>query len=375
MPRKVLFLVTEDWFFQSHFLDRAEAAHAAGYEVVLAARTGEQAQRIRARGFRVEPIGFVRSRVNPFAELSTIADILRLYRRERPDIVHHVALKPIIYGTLAARFLGMRGIVNAPVGMGFVFASVGPRATILRWLVSLALRFFLNPRGSAVVFENNDDLQIMIADGFVRRSDAKVIKGAGVDVDVFCPGPRPERVPTVILVARMLWDKGVGDYVRAAELLKAEGLAARFVLVGVPDMQNPSAIDVNQLRAWDNAGIVEWLGLRHDIPDLLAQADIACLPTYYREGLPKTLLEAMASGLPLVATDVIGCRDAVDDGVNGLLVAPRDPAALAAALRRLIIDKDLRERLGAAGRARAVAEFSTRIVNTQTLALYEAILR
>ena len=166
--------------------------------------------------------------------------------------------------------------------------------------------------------------------GFVRTSDAKAIKGSGVDVDVFCPSPRPERVPTVILVARMLWDKGVGDCVRAAELLKAEGVAARFVLVGVPDAHIPTAVDVAQLRAWEKAGIVEWLGMRYDIPDLLAEADIACLPTYYREGLPKTLLEAMASGLPLVATDVIGCREAVEDGVNGLLVAPRDPAGLAA---------------------------------------------
>jgi glycosyltransferase involved in cell wall biosynthesis len=369
-----LFLITEDWFFLSHFIDRAKAAQAAGYEVVVGARTGEQAARIAERGLRVEHIAFDRSRANPFAELRTLAEIVRLYRRERPDIVHHVALKPVIYGSLAARLLGIRAVVNAPVGMGYVFASVGLRARFLRPLVSMALGRLLNLRGSKVVFENGDDLRSMLAKGVVRAADATVIRGAGVDIEQFHPVERPDRVPTVILVARMLWEKGLGDYVRAAEMLKREGVGARFVLVGAPDPHNPSSVDEAQLRAWNEQGAVEWLGARRDIPELLAAADIACLPSYYREGLPKALLEALASGLPLVTTDVVGCREAVSHEVNGLLVKPRDPEALANALRRLIEDKALRDAMGAAGRARAVAEFSTTLVNDQTLGLYKGLL-
>lgn len=365
----LMFLVTEDWFFASHFLDRARAARQAGYDVVVAARMAEQAEKIRAEGFRAIHVGFVRSRINPFMEIFTVMELLRLYRRERPDVVHHIALKPIIYGTFVARLLGMRAIVNAPVGMGYIFTS-GERAGFLRLFVSGALRFFLNPRGSRVVFENSDDLAIMTQGGFVRAQDAHVIRGAGVDIETFHPVQRPDRVPTVILVARMLWDKGVGDYVKAAEILRQEGVKARFLLVGIPDPHNPSSVDVGQLRAWESEGTIEWLGMRRDIPALLSQSDIACLPTYYREGLPKTLLEAMAAGLPVVATDVIGCREVVNDGVNGLLIAPRDPVGLAAALRRLIADKPLRDRLGHAGRQRAEAEFSSGIINEQTLGVY-----
>lgn len=371
--RKLLFLVTEDWFFVSHFMDRAKAARDAGYEVVVAARLAEQVERIRAEGFRAIHVAFVRARVNPFMELSTVFELLRLYRRERPDIVHHIALKPIIYGSLVARLLGLRAIVNAPVGMGYVFTS-GARAGILKPLVSAALRLLLNPRGSRVVFENGEDLAIMTENGFVRAEAAHVIRGAGVDVTQFHPVERPERIPTVILVARMLWDKGVGDYVEAARLLRREGVQARFLLVGIPDPQNPASVDEAQLRAWESEGAIEWLGLRRDIPDLLSQADIACLPTYYREGLPKTLLEGMAAGLPLVTTDVIGCREVAKDGENGLLVQPRDPVGLAAALRRLILDKPLRQRLGAEGRRRAVAEFSSEIVNRETLTTYAETL-
>jgi glycosyltransferase involved in cell wall biosynthesis len=371
--RKLLFVVTEDWFFVSHFMERARAARDAGFDVVLASRFSEHAERIRAEGFRAIHVAFVRSRINPFMELLTVFELLRLYRQERPDIVHHIALKPIIYGTMVSRLIGLRRIVNAPVGMGYIFTS-GARAGILRPLVSTALRLLLNPKGSRVVFENGDDLAIMTQGNYVRASDAHVIRGAGVDIEEFHPVERPERVPTVILVARMLWDKGVGDYVEAARLLRAEGIAARFLLVGVPDPHNPASVDVAQLRAWESEGTIEWLGLRRDIPDLLSASDIACLPTYYREGLPKTLLEGMAAGLPLVTTDVIGCREVVKDGFNGFLVPRRDPAGLAAALRRLILDKPMREKFGSEGRKRAVEEFSTEIVNAQTLATYAEIL-
>jgi glycosyltransferase involved in cell wall biosynthesis len=257
--------------------------------------------------------------------------------------------------------------------MGFVFSSRSRLATILRPLVRAALRALLNPPGSRVVFENPDDLESAARRRLVRREDAVLIRGAGVDTERFRPTPEPAGTPTVVLIARMLWDKGVGEYVEAGRLLKAKGVGASLILVGAPDARNPAAISEAQLRAWHEEGIVQWLGYRADIAEILAHCHIVCLPSY-REGLPKCLLEAMAAGRPIVATDVPGCREAVRNGDNGLLVPSRDTEALAGALEALIGDPLLRRRYGDRGRRRAETEFATRVVNEATLGLYQEML-
>jgi glycosyltransferase involved in cell wall biosynthesis len=257
--------------------------------------------------------------------------------------------------------------------MGFVFSSQSRLASLLRPVVRLALHALLNPPGSRVVFENPDDLESAVRGRLVRREDVVLIRGAGVDTKRFCPTPEPQGTPTVALIARMLWDKGIGEYVEAARTIKAKGLAANLVLVGAPDVRNPGAISEAQLREWDAEGVVRWLGHRTDIPEVLAACHIVCLPSY-REGLPKSLLEAMAAGRPIVATDVPGCREAVRDGDNGLLVPSRDSGALARALETLIREPELRRRLGARGRERAETEFASDVVNEATLALYREML-
>jgi glycosyltransferase involved in cell wall biosynthesis len=365
----LLYLVTEDWFFVSHFMDRARAAHAAGYEVIVLANDNGSAGPIREAGFTFVPVPFVRRGLNPATELNTFHAILGHYRYFRPAVLHHVALKPILYGTLAARSAKLRGILNAPVGMGFVFTSRSLLSRVLRPAVDLALRVLMNPSGSRVVFENPDDLNAFVSRRAVRREDAILIRGAGVDLDRFAPAPEPPGPITVSLVSRMLWDKGIGEYVEAARQLKGR---ARFLLVGGPDPQNPSAIPEAQLAAWQAEGVVEWLGHRDDVADILRQCHIACLPSY-REGLPKSLLEAATAGLPIVATDVPGCREAVRNGENGILVPSRDSSALAAALKLLIADPALRRRMGAAGRERAVTEFAAGIVTAATLAVYDRL--
>jgi glycosyltransferase involved in cell wall biosynthesis len=317
------------------------------------------------------PVAFARRRTNPLAEIGTIQEIARHYRALKPDIVHHVALKPTLYGSMAARYVGVRNIVNAPVGMGFVFTSDSAKSRTLRPVVTAALRVLLNPRGSKIVFENRDDRREFIARGAAREADSVVIRGAGIDIATFAPSPEPPPPITVVLVARMLWDKGVGEFVGAARALRSPN--RRFLLAGTGDPQNPESISEDELRSWHDEGIVEWLGHRTDIPAVLAHAHIACLPSY-REGLPKSLLEALAAGLPVVTTDVPGCRETVTDGVNGLLVPPRDANALAAALWTLIEDADLRRQFGAAGRQRAETEFASSIVIAQTLKLYATLL-
>ena len=371
--RRILFFVTEDWFFCSHFLDRAVAAKSAGYDVVVLTRVTDHGGQIRSSGLALRSIIFDRHGMNPFRELRTISAAWFAYRELQPDLVHHFGLKPVLYGTIAAWFAGIARIVNAPVGMGFVFASERLFARILRPALRFAMHGLLNPKGSRVVFENRDDLHACVNSGIVRAGDVVLVRGAGVDLEAFRPAPESPGTPKVVLVARMLWDKGVGEFVEAAKLLKGRGVAARLLLVGAPDAGNPSAVPATQLEAWRREGIVEPLGQRSDIAEILADAHIACLPSY-REGLPKALLEALAAGRPIVTTDVPGCREVVIDGENGFLVPPRDPMALADALEKLIVDAGLRRRFGERSRVLAEAEFGTERVNAATLALYREML-
>ncbi len=369
---RLLFLVTEDWYFCSHRLPLACAARDAGFDVAVATRVTAHGERIRAAGLRLIPLRLRRSGRNPWRELMAIAEITRLYRAEKPDIVHHVALKPVLYGSLAARIAAIPSVVNALAGMGYVFTSGKLSARLLRPLVTLAFRLLLK-RGR-IILQNPDDRAALLKAGVALPEQITLIRGSGVDTAHFTPVPEPDAaVPLVVLPARMLWDKGVGEFVAAAHMLRDEGLAARFMLAGERDPDNPAAIPAAQLEIWRAAGIVEWSGRQEDMARLLAQSHIVCLPSY-REGLPKALLEAAASGRAIVATDVPGCREAVRHGVNGLLVPARDAAALADALRRLILDPALRREFGQRGRARAEKEFSVEKITAETLALYRELL-
>jgi glycosyltransferase involved in cell wall biosynthesis len=371
---RLLFFVAADWFFCSHFLDRAIEAREQGFDVFVLTRVQDHAGQITGSGLQLLPIEIGRGVSNPVTELNALSSVVRSYRLVRPDIVHHIALKPIVFGTVAARLAGIRRVVNAPVGMGFVFSSGSLRARLLRPAVRAALRLLLNPEGSRVVFENRDDLCEAVKDRLVSSEDAVLIRGAGVDLDRFHSGPVAAGVPTVVLVARMLREKGIEDFVEAARILRDRRVAARFLVAGAPDLGNPGAISESELRRWHEEGVVEWIGRRNDVEAVLASAHIACLPSYYREGLPKSLLEGLAAGLPIVTTDVPGCRETVLVGENGLLVPPRDPARLAKALATLIGDADMRARFGARSRQLAEAEFGTAKVSEATLALYRALL-
>jgi glycosyltransferase involved in cell wall biosynthesis len=370
--KTLVFLLTEDWFFASHFQTRALAARASGWRVILLAHESAATQAIREAGIEVMPVPFIRRRLNPFAELLFTFRLARLYRRIRPDLVHHIALKPIVIGGIAARLAGIRSIINAPVGLGFVFSSNRRLARFLKPFVTLALRLTLTPPGATAIFENPDDLAALTAAGMVRPEAAVLIRGAGVDLARFHPAPEQPPPVRIILIARMIREKGIADFVAAAELLRGR---AEFILVGAPDPGNPNTITAAELRAWQDAGLITWLGPRRDIPALLAGAHIACQPSTYREGLPKSALEALAAGRPLVATDVPGCREAVVDGLTGLLVPPRDGQALAAALQRLIEDPQLRQSMGAAGRALAEREFADSIICARTLLVYDAAMQ
>jgi len=369
---KILYVVTEDWYFWSHRLALARAARDAGLEVVVATRVGRHGERLEAEGFRVVSIRMQRGEFRAWRELGALRELVGLYRRERPDIVHHVSLKPVLYGSMAARLTGVPLVVNAMTGLGSIFVGKSVRARRLRPVVSRALRWLLASRGTWVVVQNPDDRAAMLRLG-VPEARLVLIRGSGVDTERFAPSPEPPGPPVVALVSRLLWDKGVGEFVEAARILKGGGAAFRAVLVGFADPDNPSAISGVQLQAWHDAGVVEWWGPTEDVVDVWRRAHIAVLPSY-REGLPKSLIEAAACGRPLVATGVPGCREVVREGETGRLVPAGDAAALAGAIAGLLDDPETRRRFGAAARELAVREFSQARVVTEMLALYRGAL-
>lgn len=373
LKAKLLFLVSEDWFFCSHFLARAQAIRNAGYEVIVLTQVNQHRDTIENAGLRLIPLKIDRRSINPLSALLTLLQIIRIYRLEKPIIVHQVALKPILLGGIAARFVGVPYVVNAVVGGGYAFTSKNLLMRVLRPSLQLALRILLNPKGSRVIFENADDLATFVQLKQVRKKDSALIRGAGVEPELYRPGKVSLDPPVIVLVARLLWDKGIGEFVKAARILHQRGILARFVVVGGTDEGNRACIDKKTLGHWQKEGVVEFWGFRADIPEVLAQASIACLPSY-REGLPKSLLEAMAASLPCIATDVPGCREAVQDSKNGLLVPARDSTALAIALEKLIKDPILRKKMGQHGRKRLEEEFSIHLITQQTLAIYEELL-
>lgn len=369
-PPKILFFVTEDWFVCSHWLPLIDGAKKEGFEVVVVTRTNKHAEKILEHGARVIHFEISRRGLNVFREFWAILRLIYIYRQEQPDIVHHVAMKSMLYGSLVSHLIRIPHTVNWVAGMGWLFISSNWRAKILQVVVRKILGVLL--RGTLVIVENKDD-QAIIANIGIANQHIHLIRGAGVDTLLYAPSQEPEGVPLVVLPARMLWDKGVGEFYKAAGQLQKRAVKARFVLVGEPDTENPASVSRHQLVDWQKEGVVEWWGRREDMPQVLAQSHIVCLPSY-REGLPKALLEAASCGRPIVTTDVPGCREVVRDGDNGILVEVRNSAALTEALARLLADPELRKQMGQRGRERVLSEFSQEKIVNQVLNLYREAL-
>jgi glycosyltransferase involved in cell wall biosynthesis len=372
---RLLYVCPEDRFFCTHFLERAVAARKAGYEILVLAPDTGSGPTITDKDLTFVPLALKRHGANPLAELVGTAYLARLYRRLAPDIVHHIGLKLIFRGTLAARLARVPHIVNAPVGMGFVFSSQSLKARLLRPVVRTGLKQLLAPGPARVVFENPEDQAECVRMQAASLDQTVVIRGAGVDTEAFRPNPEPAGTPVVVMAARLLWAKGVGVFVEAARLLKAQNINVRCVLVGGVDLANAASVPEAQLKAWHKEDIIEWRGFQKDIRPVLREATLFCLPTHYREGLPKVILEAMAMSRPVITTDTVGCREAVRDGDNGRLIPLRDPVALAAAINELLADPLMRMRMGRRGRERAEREFATPVVVGETLALYTRLIR
>lgn len=380
-PPKLLFLVTEDWYFCSHRLPVARAALAAGFAVVVATRVRTHGARIAAEGFAARPLAWRRRGDGLIGGLRAIAEIARLYRLERPDILHHVALKPVLFGGLARAlaFFGQRekpAVIDAVMGLGSGFTAQGRGARLRRRLLGLGLRLATAHGRDRVVVQNPEDGRALAELGIAREQIA-LVRGSGVDIRHFEPLPAPDGEPVAVaLVSRMLRDKGVIDAVAAIRLLRARGLPVELILAGPIDPDNRGSLSAEALAALTADPGVEWLGPVADVRTVWRRAAIAVLPSTYGEGIPKTLLEAAACARPIVASDVPGCREAVRTGAqeSGILAPPRDVAALAEAIAALARDPARRAAMGRRGRVLVETQFAEEVVARETLALYREAL-
>jgi glycosyltransferase involved in cell wall biosynthesis len=368
---RLVYLVTEDWYFLSHRLPMACAAQHAGYDVHVVTNATDHERAIAELGFRVHPVRWRRGSMNPLALLAMVRTIRRLYRRLAPDLVHHVALQPSVVGSLAA--IGLPLVcLNAVTGWGFAFTSAKARARVARGILEWLLPRLLNRRRSFVLVQNTDDRAALAALG-LPDDRIFLIAGSGVDVDLLRPLAEPDGPITAGFVGRLLDSKGLRTLLAAHDLLARRGRAVRLLIAGDPDPANPESIPPKEIALWRARSGVALLGHVADIRDVWAAAHIAVLPSR-REGLPKSLLEAAACGRPIIATDVPGCRAVARTGVNAVLVPPDDAAALAAAIDQLASDADLRRRFGAASRRLAEDEFSSAGIGRETVALYDRLL-
>lgn len=373
VKKKILYLVADDRYFCSHRLPLALAAQQEGYEVSVATPAKGDHDQIQNAGLDFYPLSFDRGGLNPWREGKTLWQIFKLYRQLCPDIVHLVALKPVLYGTIIGLVTGVPSIIAAVAGLGAIFSQTGSSqaSSKAHWLqkpIKFVLRWLLRWSPVQVIVQNPEDAQMI--QSLDSRIQVSLILGAGVNTSLFQPLPEPPAPLVVVHVSRLLWTKGVGEFVEAARLLKAQGHNFLFRLVGEPDLENPDAVALSVLQAWHKEGIIEWLGYQKDIPKLYQQSHIAVMASYYREGIPKSLLEAASCGKPIITCDMPGCRIIVKEGVNGYVIPPQNAQVLAEKILDLALNPDRRLAFGRASRDLVMQHFNEELICKQTLQIY-----
>lgn len=369
---KLFIVVNVDWFFLSHRKDIAIAAKNQGYDVTIVTKDTGKRTDIERLGLRFIDLPMNRSGQNIKEELHTCWFLYRLYKKEKPDVVHHVGLKTILWGTLAAKLAGVKGVVNAVSGLGIFFSD--EKKSIVARLLPKVLRFSHHRPNLAVIFQNDEDKELFLRNGIIKEKQAFYIKGSGVNLNEYCYTPEPETGKIrVLLTARMIEEKGIFVLTDAAELLREQYQNKVEILLcgGLDD--NPKAIKKEELEARCDGKYIQWLGYRTDVLDLLKGCHIVAFPSYYKEGLPKSLIEATAIGRPIVTTDSIGCRETVVDGYNGYLIPIKNSKALADKLQVLFDNKELRIKMGRNSRMLAERDFSIENVIEKHLKIYSLL--
>ena len=370
MNKRVVIALNAVWNLINFRASLVRSLVAEGYEVVVIAPLDDYVVHLAELGCRYVPLPMDNKGTHPGRDLFLLWQFFRLLREEKPAIYMGYTIKPNIYGSIAAHMLKVP-VINTIEGLGAVFMHETWLTQLVRSLYRLSLS-----RSSKVYFLNNDDLTLFVSDNLVSKASADRLPGIGVDLNRFVPVPLPDKIPLrFLLIARMLWDKGVGEFVEAARILKKQGANAEFCLLGFLDVQNPTAISRQQMDEWIAEGVIRYLGVSDNVAEEIALADCVVLPSYYREGTPRTLLEAAAMARPIVTTDSVGCRDVVDDGINGYLCQPRDATDLADKIFRIVaLSRAERAAMGLCGRKKMEQEFDEKIVIGKYLAAIEEVL-
>jgi len=371
--KKILIVVNVDWFFLSHRLPIALAAKNAGFEVTIAAADTGVSENITREGLNFIDIPELEKNQPFISELKMIFRLKSLYRKLKPDLVHHVTIRPVLYGSLAARMARVFTVVNALSGLGFVYMNNTFRNRLIKKILDVMFRTGFKHQNSKLILQNNDDIELFLKRNLIHQNKVVLIKGSGVNVNTFTPSKKSDGKVKVALIGRMLKDKGVEEFIEAAKVLAENGSDAEFHLYGAPYESNPTSITESDIQEWTKNKWLYYHGHCDNISEELNEIDIVCLPSY-REGLPKSLLEAASAAKPIVTTNVPGCRDVVIDGVNGYLVPPKNVELLAKKIHILIENPELRKNFGVKGREMAVKEFSEELVVKQTLDLYRKLI-
>ncbi|RXS43021.1 glycosyltransferase family 1 protein [Idiomarina sp. 29L] len=375
MQQKILFIINTPEFFLSHRASIAEVAQQNGYSVHVATGKGIAAQEITRRGFHHHEVPFSRSGQNPLIELRTIYKLLVLFRNVKPDLIHLVTIKPVLYGGLVNRLSIRVPLVAAVSGLGTVFTSSSLLGRLRRFVIKRLYSFALGCRKVKVIFQNPDDKLMLLNGGVISNKNTVLIRGSGVDLNEYeaLPEPDGDRAQ-VVMAARLLLEKGVCEFYKAARLLASRNVPVEMKLIGTPDTGNPNSLSESKFESWKEKSFIKILGFRKDIATQYANANIVCLPSYYGEGLPKSLIEAAACGRAIITTDSPGCNYAIENGVTGLLVPPKDHIALADAIEELVVNKAKRKQMGEAGRLFAEKHFDINVVVKQHLAIYQELI-
>ena len=373
MKKKLLIVVNVDWFFISHRIKIAEKAIKEGWDVYVAAKDTGRSNEIRNKDIKFIDLPFSRSGLNIVEELRILFKIHKIYKTIKPDVVHQVTLKPIVYGSLVSKLINIDGVINAISGLGYMFTGErkgGGKKTIIK-----LMRYGFDRRRLAIIFQNKDDYN-EIKSNNILSNDNKIcfIKGSGVDLKKFeYRPPREKERIEILLPCRMLWDKGIRELKEASEILKKDYKGKiKFVLAGLADEENKAGVSKEYLKKWEEENYVEWIGYSKDMIKVYESSDIVVLPSY-REGLPKSLIEACAIGRPIVTTNAIGCKECVDEGINGYKVNVNSSKELAIALEKLICSENERLIMGKNSRKKAENEFSLENVINTHLEIYNEL--
>lgn len=370
--KRLLFIVNTAESFFSHRFPIALLAAQSGFEIHIATAGSSPFQAFLDNGFHHHLLPLTRSGKNPLHELKTIYAIYQLMQRLKPDIVHLVTIKPVLYGGIAGRLLRTKAIVMAIPGLGYTYTKAGLIPRTLRFITTRLYRFALHQNNLKVIFQNPDDrTQLMKITG-ISADKTLLLRGSGVSLSDYPHLPEPNGTPIVVMAARLLKDKGVFEFVAAAKRCHANGIHARFWLVGDRDLGNPETLSEQEFNQLKKDATLELLGFRADIATIFAQANIVVLPSY-REGLPKVLQEAAACGRAVITTDVPGCREAIIPGKTGLLVPARNAIALADAIETLIENPTVREQFALAGRALATESFNVKNIAAAHVSIYQQL--